>query len=505
MKKNFISVVFAIGLIFCLVSCGENKTEVPKRDPESPITYIDFNSKDKNGNYFDNITGNALYTKGNVTECDGYEGMAAHFDGDSSLELSNFEGIEGNQAFTLSLKVRADVDDYSVTLDYTAIGIGNQKEFGNAKIGSHYGKYCMYYVNKYAYVNFPGDNKTNWHSLSLSYDGEKFCFYLDGSIGQTVRVKDGMSLEKTSLYIGGYKGNGENFIGDIDEVYVFDRCLESTELKSYLKMEKEVAKISPNNIEPTSNDGNIFSDLAKTFVNDEWTEGSVVANKVTLKFIIHMPENYNPAKKYPLLLFLHGAGSNSWEPRRILGGGEATAVDRTLDYYPDTIILVPANIENWVNINTPKVNGLTPEWSYEKTVPSKRLIAVIELINGLIEPLNIDRERIHFQGVSAGCIGGWYLFARYPGMFASAIMVEGTGPKEEEAIKNIAKTPTWMFMSKDDQLVSYVDFEKLYNNLVKAGADTRLTSVTGYDHFGTNQVVYAEKDLVHWLYSYPKK
>ena len=79
-------------------------------------------------------------------------------------------------------------------------------------------------------------------------------------------------------------------------------------------------------------------------------------------------------------------------------------------------------------------------------------------------------------------------------------MVEGSGTINPQYIQNIAKTPTWLFISKSDQLVNYADFNTVYEALVAAGADTRITAFENYNHFETNVGVENTRDLLTWLY-----
>ena len=79
-------------------------------------------------------------------------------------------------------------------------------------------------------------------------------------------------------------------------------------------------------------------------------------------------------------------------------------------------------------------------------------------------------------------------------------MVEGSCTINPQYIQNIAKTPTWLFISKSDQLVNYADFNTVYEALVAAGADTRITALENYNHFETNVGVENTRDLLTWLY-----
>ena len=69
-----------------------------------------------------------------------------------------------------------------------------------------------------------------WHQATLVRDGETVHVYLDGQLQITAKTKALLPVE--TLYLGGRNDNESNWEGRLDEAAVFNRALNTAEVKA---------------------------------------------------------------------------------------------------------------------------------------------------------------------------------------------------------------------------------------------------------------------------------
>lgn len=132
--------------------------------------------------------------------------------------------------------------------------------------------------------------------------------------------------------------------------------------------------------------------------------------EVTMKlnYLLHLPADYKSKadggdKKWPLLVFLHGAGERGSELNRVKSHGPPKLVENDADF-PFVLI-------------SPQCPG-GGFWNTEH---------LLQLIQSTIEEHNIDPDRVYLTGLSMGGFGSWALAAEAPEMFAAVAPVCGGG------------------------------------------------------------------------------
>ena len=111
----------------------------------------------------------------------------------------------------------------------------------------------------------------------------------------------------------------------------------------------------------------------KTF---ESTEGSI-------SYRILYPDNYKPTKKYPLVVFLHGAGERGNDNEAQLKHGAALFLkEENRKKYPAIVVFPQCPAEDfWANL---KVEDKTPrEWSYDYAGAPKPALAAAMALSDL--------------------------------------------------------------------------------------------------------------------------
>jgi predicted peptidase len=209
----------------------------------------------------------------------------------------------------------------------------------------------------------------------------------------------------------------------------------------------------------------------------------------TMPYRLHVPDNYDKHKRYPLVLYLHGGGGRGDDNRKQIEGGNAYIVDllvaRSTQTKNPSIVVVPqAPDEGWVGSDT--------------ITPTSYLRLVLDLITDLESSYSIDVNRRYVLGQSMGGLGTFAILTMQPDMFAAAVPVCGGGD-ESKAVR-IAHIPIWVFHGKLDQAVKVERSRNMVAALTKAGGKPKYTEYKGEGHSIWTKVVM-EPELLPWMFS----
>lgn len=242
---------------------------------------------------------------------------------------------------------------------------------------------------------------------------------------------------------------------------------------------------------------------AKNHIKIGWNDFIYENDEIKLKFVIRLPDNYDKNKKYPLIVFYHGDGSNGASTESVYTGNEFIVPLRAIQERKECIIIVPVTKKPWLSVPN-DINTIYPYRIYDmekEAIPSNDLITSISLTDYCITNLAVDKTRIYLCGYSRGMMASWYLLSQYNHKYAAAVLCSGMGdPKISNNYKNI---PIWMFMGTSDPLVSFLDMKKIYDAYEKAGGNGRFTVCTNAEH-DVSEWLYKEKDLINWLFEQRK-
>lgn len=242
----------------------------------------------------------------------------------------------------------------------------------------------------------------------------------------------------------------------------------------------------------------LLSPLARAVTVDDLQARTYTdaTGKIT-PYRLFVPPHYDAAKKYPLILFLHGAGERGNDNRKQLTNHPAplNLIGEDAAGTP-CFFIAPQCPEGEQWVDTPWVKG-----SYStKTVPvSDNLQAALAIIGQTEREFSIDTQRLYVTGMSMGGYGTWDLIMRNPQMFAAAIPICGAGdPTQSAALKGIA---LWAFHSADDPVVPVSGSRDMLRALWAAGQAPGYTEYANGGHDAWTRA-YNTKGLAAWLFSF---
>lgn len=237
-----------------------------------------------------------------------------------------------------------------------------------------------------------------------------------------------------------------------------------------------------------------------------YTQAFFIDKQDTLRYRMLPPLETLP-KKYPLVIFLHGAiGPELDNESQLFLGGSFFLRDSIRNNYPAYVLFprcpkseIWVNFENQVDINPFRVYN----WNFHyNRGPSLAASLLIKLVDSLLSTGYIDPNRVYILGVSQGGMGVLDLMARRPTIFAAGISICGAGDVSKARFF-AGKSSLWLFHGKEDDQIS-ADFSKNYfKRLTGLKADVRLSLYDGVNHDSWNNA-FREPELMHWLFSKSK-
>ncbi|MBE5889454.1 MAG: hypothetical protein E7282_00630 [Lachnospiraceae bacterium] len=174
------------------------------------------------------------------------------------------------------------------------------------------------------------------------------------------------------------------------------------------------------------------SESAKDEIVDRFIQGTFHNQRYNL----YIPKNYDPAKKYPLIQFIHDASVCGEETKLTLAQGIGALIwakEEEQEKHPCFIF-------------APQFEGpaiVDDDWNVDK-----RLEDAKEALDHIIESYSVDQNRIYTTGQSMGCMSSIVLNIRYPSLFAGSLLVAGQW--NERAIPGLEKQNLWMICSQGD-------------------------------------------------------
>ncbi len=204
--------------------------------------------------------------------------------------------------------------------------------------------------------------------------------------------------------------------------------------------------------------------------------------------------DYNPSRKMPLVIFLHGSGERgNNNEAQLKWGVQNFASNQNMKLHPALVIApqCPAQA-NWANISKFDKEGITLA-----PTPSRTMELLMELIRETIKKLPVDTNRIYITGLSMGGFGTFDAISRYPNLFAAAVPVCGGGDlSKTEAIKHI---PMWIFTGAEDASVKPEFSLDMARALQQAGAKPGFTQYPEVGHFSWI-MAYQDDMMMEWLF-----
>jgi predicted peptidase len=230
---------------------------------------------------------------------------------------------------------------------------------------------------------------------------------------------------------------------------------------------------------------------------------TITVRGTTYKYQVFVPDTWTPRQKWPVILFLHGAGERGDDGLQETDVGIGTAIRSNRGTMPAIVVMPQCRKDVW--------------WMQP---PMDEL--AIATLNAAIKEFHGDVRRTYLTGLSMGGYGSWYLAEKYAGKFAALIIICGgirppaaalkaepelvkwtpaDAPKSyADAAAKVGNTPVWIFHGAEDDSVPVIESQRMYAAMKAIETDVHYTEFHGMGHAVWDKA-YDEPELFPWLFS----
>ena len=207
-----------------------------------------------------------------------------------------------------------------------------------------------------------------------------------------------------------------------------------------------------------------------------------------LPYFYLLPGGYDPARRYPLIYWLHGTP------------GDETVITNANYGYPGygsyAALKVPASFRQqqtdpvilvWPARRAGDAYG---DWTtYYSLLPG--------LLDHLLLQFSIDTNRVYVEGASGGFHAAWDLLGMRRGFFAASRMCAGwQGTTSPASIENV---PTWIWCAANDDFGQLANTQQAVRALRLAGGNPVYTEYQLGKHMGGIFIGYSTPVMLEWM------
>jgi predicted peptidase len=227
---------------------------------------------------------------------------------------------------------------------------------------------------------------------------------------------------------------------------------------------------------------------------------SISLDGVDRRYQVYVPVEYSQARRWPVILFLHGSGERGTDGLLQTGIGLGEGIRRHAERWPAIVVFPQAPPEH--------------RWH------GKVAYLALATLDRTLREFSTDSNRVYLVGLSAGGNGVWNLSYRYPERFAALLAVCGwvmptrerpeailppdSGPPYPVIARRIRSLPIWIWHGEADPVVPVEESRRMAGALRAGGATVRYTELPGTGHEAW-EPAFDSPDLPRWLLSQTRR
>jgi lysophospholipase L1-like esterase/poly(3-hydroxybutyrate) depolymerase len=227
---------------------------------------------------------------------------------------------------------------------------------------------------------------------------------------------------------------------------------------------------------------------------DPFLSGSVKVSGQDFPYRLLAPTEIVEGTRYPLVLFLHGAGERGSDNQAQLRHFPERMVEEEYRKRFPCFLLAPQCPSNsdWA----PSARGLA-QGGPTSEGPTEPMQAAIKALGEVLRDNPIDPDRVYLTGLSMGGGGTWDLAVRHPDWFAAAVPICGGG--DATGADRLAGLPLSVWHGSDDTLVVPGRSQEMVDAIKAVGGNVRYTELPGVGH-GSWVKAYDLDQAVDWMF-----
>ncbi|MBA2117503.1 carboxylesterase family protein [Bremerella alba] len=194
-----------------------------------------------------------------------------------------------------------------------------------------------------------------------------------------------------------------------------------------------------------------------------------------MDFLLYLPKGYEQQPKWPLVLFLHGAGERGDDLSLVRKHGPPKLIEKGKEF-PFIVVSPQCPKDTW--------------WVTED---------VVALVKHIMQIHNVDKNRVYVTGLSMGGRGTWQVAGAMPNEVAAIAPI--CGPSDVSVVDKIAHLPIWVFHGAKDTAVKISNSEEMVKLLKEKGNAAKFTIYPEAHHDSWTET-YDNEQLYDWLLSH---
>lgn len=214
------------------------------------------------------------------------------------------------------------------------------------------------------------------------------------------------------------------------------------------------------------------------------------------RYVVYVPAEYTKARRWPVILCLHGAGERGADGLLQTQVGLPEAIRRHCERWPALVVM-------------PQCSG-SLNWNYQTMAD-----VALGALAATEREFRTDPDRVYLTGLSMGGYGSWFLASQYPGRWAAVVPVCGGAllptrlnppqPQPADPYGTLAQgigaqLPIWAFHGAQDPIVPVSESQKLVAGLRALGNPIQYTEYPDVAHDAWVRA-YDDPALPIWLFA----
>jgi predicted peptidase len=246
---------------------------------------------------------------------------------------------------------------------------------------------------------------------------------------------------------------------------------------------------APSTMNPTVD---LFESRTTTYSGSEYRDE-------VFRYRLLTPEAIKGGQKYPLVLFLHGAGERGDDNQsQIQHLPELMAQKPNRALYPTFLIAPQCRADHrWVE--TPRAF----DRSAPRAAPGPQMQVVINIFEDVLANFPVDESRFYLTGLSMGGYGAWDLGTRLAERWAAVAPICGGG--DELYADRLVGVPVWAWHGEDDDVVPVTRTRRMIEAIRAAGGQPRYSELEGVGHDSWTPAYTRVDGLLPWMFAQRKR
>ena len=238
-----------------------------------------------------------------------------------------------------------------------------------------------------------------------------------------------------------------------------------------------------------------IQELSYQFEGAPWSSVVYENVGVEMEYQMYVPTTYDGSTAYPLMVLLHGLGSN---PGGVIRYQGLTDLAEERGY----IVAAPMgyNSRGWYGSRgTGRASNRGDDGNDPANLGDLSELDVMNVLAMTLEGYNIDRDRIYLAGHSMGGGGTWHIGIKYPDIWAGLGPVAPAIYTSPDALSAITHIPVIIIQGDEDRLVNVDIARRWVAQMQELGMTHQYVEIPGGDH---SRIIARDPDNVKAIFDF---